>query len=1028
MLNGSREAPAQAATQGFAAPAVKSFTLDPGYSSQPMSAQSGRQAIHGRFVRRPRMRTRIGQWLLRVLLILSLTTVATAADLPLRGLAYQTWGLEAGLAQRSVEALAFDHDGFAWIGTQNGLARFDGHQFQIFRAQDVPALKSAFISRLHVDRLGRLWIGTFKNLVVYQDGAFRGITADGDEVGRVNGLAEDAAGDLYVAAEKGLYRLHDGTLHAVPGWTGPTTAALTSPEALWIAAPGRVGRLRGDERQDLPLPSKFADAVITSLAWSDDALWLATTRGLLRLRGERFEPVALEPGREPVHLQSVAAAGTTGLWAGTDKVIYRLDRGRVIERVVAQAPAVLPWPMTIQSGPTDLWFGSETDGLQHFWVSPSRLISAGDGLIEPKVWSYVQDGSRLLVGTHAGVSIIENGKARPFIPGDALPYPVAYSLLKDAESKLWVGTFAGLARFKADGTIDRTLPEFAGIQINGLEQDNRGTVWVATNQGLFRVDGDRVQPYGETMGLPKTGVRYVLHARGGEFWVGTEEGLFQQQGPAFEAVAAAGMEGVFVTSLLELDGGRLVVGTRDRGLFISGAEGWRHWGSERGLPSASAFFLAATDRWLIGAGSGVYRIPREALDQPDDSPLPVEVLIGDPGEQQAGVRIQCCSGAGNGKGILIDNAVWLPTTEGALQIQVDGPAQPPPAAYIVSLEHAKTTRAPTTEMVLDGPSRDAAIQYSAIDFKKTSRLQFRYRLNGFDQEWVDAKERRTAYYTNLPPGRFSFEIEARRPFEAWGPPVAITLEVPRTFSETWWFRSLCGLFAALLIAALVHWRLRQLQAQKLALEAIVAERTRQLAETNAHLAESNARLEDANQSLLEMSVTDTLTVLPNRRFLEKRLPMQMAQLARRRAETGRDLVIGALIIDIDWFKRVNDRYGHAVGDIVLQRAAFALRTSVRDGEYVVRWGGEEFLAIVDTIERDRLPDIAQRLHQAIARSCDGLDVGEGQVFDGITCSIGFAALPVSATTAELVWEDTLKQADHALYAAKTAGRNCWMTI
>ncbi len=965
--------------------------------------------------------------LLRALLAWALMVLPPAAqaippNLPLRELAYQSWGQEAGLPQISVRDLAFDPQGFVWIGTENGLAKFDGSHFQIFHQKDAPALKSSWISRLYFDRAGRLWIGTIKNLAVYRDSAFAGVTAQGKEVGKVNGLAEDAVGDLYVAAD-GLFLVHDGSMRAVPGWTGPATSALAAPGAVWIAAPGHISRFRGGERRDFILPPTQADAVVANLAWSEDCLWLATTRGLLRLQGEQFEVVSLEPGTTQPSILGLGADGAGALWASSDKMLYRLDHGRLIERIAAKDPGALAWPITIKAGPDDIWFGSQTEGLQHSWISGAHRISTDNGLPDPAVWSYAADGARVLVGTNSGVAAIEAGQAKPYIPGDALPNPVAYTLLRDADQRLWVGTRAGLARFKPNGQADRTLPEFAGIQINGLAQDRAGVVWAATTAGLFRIDGDRVQQCGESMGLPTTRFRFVLQTSGGDFWVGSENGLYRRQGERFRAVVPDGLAGAFITSILELDQGRLAVGTYEQGIFILDRKGWRHWGTDQGLPSSSVFFLGASDRWLIGAGAdGVYRITLKALDRTaEDAPLPVEVLVGNPGEHQGRARIRCCNGAGNSKGMLIQNAAWLPTLDGALQVRIDGPPQLPPKAYIIGIDHAHTTLAAAPEVVLDGLPRDAVIQYGAIDYKQTSHLQFRYRLTGFDKDWSDARGRHTAGYTNLPPGRFSLEVEARRAYEAWGPPVSMTLEVPRMFSETWWFRMLSGLFGVFLIALVMHWRLRRLSTQKLALESVVAARTRELAEINS-------RLEQANNALQEMSVTDVLTGLNNRRFLEQTIPQLIAKLARRRSESGRDLVLGVMLIDIDHFKSINDRFGHAIGDLVLQRAASALRASVRDGECVLRWGGEEFLAIIDTSERSQLHDIAQRLHRAIAESCEGLELVPGHVFEGITSSIGYSALPISSASAELVWEDAIELADHALYAAKASGRDRCMTV
>jgi len=195
-----------------------------------------------------------------LLFALPLLALAIPPDVPLRTLAHQSWSLEAGLPQSSANDIAFDRDGFVWIGTENGLARFDGNQFQVFHERDVPALKSSFVTRLYRDRGGRLWIGTIKNLAYHEASGFQSVSIDrsgggteatgtraGDEaapadVGRVNGFAEDAGGDLYVAADAGLFRFRSDRLQPVPGWSDRATAAAVSEHAVWIAGSGRVSR------------------------------------------------------------------------------------------------------------------------------------------------------------------------------------------------------------------------------------------------------------------------------------------------------------------------------------------------------------------------------------------------------------------------------------------------------------------------------------------------------------------------------------------------------------------------------------------------------------------------------------------------------------------------------------------------------------------------------------------------------------------------------------------------------------------
>ncbi len=953
----------------------------------------------------------------------SVSAWAIPPEMPLRALSFQSWGQEAGLPQISVHDMARDAQGYWWIGTENGLARFDGLNFETFRQADTPALKSSWISRLHVDRAGRLWVGTIKNLAVYEGGRFNVVTVGGMDVGKVSGMAEEpGTGALYVAAD-GLFRFQDGQLQAVAGWQGPATATLSGPDAVWVAAPKRLVRIANGVQQTFALPTALADAVVTEMAWASDALWLASTRGLLRFSQGRFEswPLDERPGAPVPSLQSLAADGTDGLWAGSDRMLYRLHAGRVIERLDTAAPGALPWPITIKAERGSLWLGSQSEGLQHYWRSETRRFSVEEGLKDPLVWSYAEDGARLLIGTNSGVAVYAEGRITPWIDASSLPNPVAYSLLQDAAKRLWVGTRAGLARFTPDGRLLDTLPAFAGLQINGLLQAADASVWAATSDGLFRIAGEQVRRFGEAEGLGSQRIRYLLQARDGTLWVGTESGLYRQRAGRFEAVVLHGQAEMFITCLTELADGRLAVGTYEHGIYLRSDTGLQHWGPAQGLPSHSVFYLATVGDWLVGAGAdGVYRIALSALATGAAAPLPVEVLVDNPGERQGRSRLRCCNGGGNGKGLIVGNQAWLATLDGALRVTVDGPARIAPVATIQGIEHDHQKRLLTPDVLIETLPRDVLIRYGVVDYHEPARLQFRYRLNGFDKGWVEAGERRSAIYTNLPPGRFTLEVQARNPFGIWGPSAEQRLEVPKRFIETWTFRTLCAAALLLLVLFGTRFRLRRLEAQKRALEAVVAERTRALAESNARLAAANVELKIASH-------TDALTGLYNRRFLEECIPNLRAQLARRRMETGRDLVIGVILIDIDYFKRINDRFGHVVGDLVLQRVAAGLQAAVRESEFVLRWGGEEFLAILEVVERSQVGAVALRLHQTITESCAQMEVTPGQAVGTVTASLGFASYPMTSASAEHNWQTAIEVADHALYAAKAGGRNRCVT-
>jgi len=219
----------------------------------------------------------------------------------------------------------------------------------------------------------------------------------------------------------------------------------------------------------------------------------------------------------------------------------------------------------------------------------------------------------------------------------------------------------------------------------------------------------------------------------------------------------------------------------------------------------------------------------------------------------------------------------------------------------------------------------------------------------------------------------------------------------------------------------------------------VAERTEELNQSNAVLQRAQKELEVAYQKLEEASLTDPLTGLHNRRFLAKSIAADTAIVERNYADWAasqtnlstpltqpneQDLMF--MLLDLDLFKSVNDTYGHSAGDKLLEQLSQLLKATLRESDYLVRWGGEEFLIVVRFCNREEVPELAERIRQTV--EAFGFDIGNGQTIRK-TCSIGMAAYPFYRTKPMLMtWEQVIDTADRALYLAKHNGRNCWVNV
>lgn len=932
----------------------------------------------------------------------------TMLNVPMHRWSWHTWSTEAGLPQISGKALAIDHEGLVWIGTENGLARFDGFRFDVFTPGTTPELAASWITRLLVDREGRVWIGNLRNLTVYVDGRFLG----SEELGEVSALAQADDGSVLVGGER-LYRarVKGGRLlvHRHGADAGAVTALhAVAGEGIWIAErDGRVSHHLDGRDTRIQTPDYLTR--VTVMTWAADQLWLGGDAGLFRQDGTALSPVAFAPDGEGDAVHALAAGPDGTLWIASQSNVYRRFADGRVETIDSLAPHGFSSTVALLPTSDGIWMGSQYHGLRHYWLPVVQRLGREDGLHNTTVWSFAVDGDALLVGTDDGVAVWDGQRFRQRLAGDRLPHPAAYSLLRDRRGRVWVGTRAGLARFEPDLARSRVFDELRGAQVNGVIEHADGSVWIASAKGLFRHgDDDRLQLVNPNGLLSGIRIRALTWSDNGDMWIGTESGLFRLRGAQLEPVAGTGMDGVFVTSVRVLDDGRLVVGSYDRGIAVGTPDGgWRHDTEATGLPSDTVFNLQPVSGGVLASSSsGVYQWQ---LPDDDQAPARYRKLLRDLGDWPGRSRTRCCNGAGNDKGVLHLGAYWLPTLDGVVRVALDMPDPVPPVVQVVGVNGALPA---ATGVVLDAGARDLAVQVRAIDYRDGFRLRFRHRLHGLDSGWIETPSRDHIAYPQLPAGQFRFDVQAQQPFMPWGDTTSLVVDVPARFQETRAFRLLLLVALAILAFALVRWREGVLRKQKDTLEKLVAART-------SELALANLRLGELNQVLNEASLSDPLTGLGNRRHLLQIIGSLQADVRAAWHAGATTPLLGVIVIDVDHFKHINDVLGHLAGDQVLCRIAQLLKRNVGATDGLARWGGEEFVVVTRVDGVEQLLEFAEHLRQVV--EAEGIDVTSQH---RVTASLGVAAWPnATATLDRHDWTVTLALADFALYRAKVSGRN-----
>ncbi|MCG2584645.1 ligand-binding sensor domain-containing diguanylate cyclase [Massilia sp. TS11] len=940
---------------------------------------------------------------------------ARAADLPLNQMSYQTWSTEGGLPQISVHAMVEDGEGLLWIGTEKGLARFDGSRFDVFDRSNTPKLASSWITRLLRDRRDRIWIANLRNLVRWEQGKFIEQPLGTLSPGMIVDLAEDATGRIWVAGDS-LLAESKGAMAPVPGWEGRPQALLADGPSVWVAAQGGVLAEFKNGHWTRRSHAALAGLTVASLAKTHGAIWIATNRGLFKYENEEVQPVVLRKGTPP-KVTALSLDGKGRLLVATDATIYRIGANGEIEGCDTTATGFAGIISLFTGRDGSLWIGSYQQGLRHVFEGRARSLGTLEGLRDLRTWSVLPTPDGVVVGHNAGYDRLRDGRFEPLVGADALPETSGYSAFQDARGQLWFGTRGALARREADGSLTN-FPQFNGKQINGMLQDRSGLIWVASGGGLFTIDdNDQVRDIGEGRGLDEKMVRSLMFDSVGALWVGTERGLFRQRGKRFERVNQLGLGQVFVSTMLQLSDGRIVVGTYDDGMYIQDGDGWKLLDKAAGLPSMSVFFMAEYRGYLVVSSSeGAYRVPIATLARSEPAVRDLEVLLLDQGERLGKSRVRCCNGAGMGKGAIAGDTLMLPTLSGLAIVPLHGERESLPVVRQLVLTTSEGSQSSgvldagmhLSPITLPQGVRDMEIGFSVIDFRRANALAYRYRLVDFDRDWIEAGLQNKGVYNHLPPGRWKLEVQARHLYEPWGPSTLVEIVVPARFVEGATFRALVLLLGLAALMALIRLRERRLLRQKKELETLVAERT--------------ADLERTNRTLAEASVTDTLTGLHNRRFLQDQIDVLVAGTMRARQDQAADIVLGLALIDIDHFKAVNDTWGHAVGDQVLCRVADALRSVGRASDILVRWGGEEFLVVLQGTHRDELLGIGERLREAVAHS--PAKPGEP---GRITASVGIVGFPLEHNTGQ-DWHTALALADKALYAVKESGRNRVATL
>ncbi len=971
---------------------------------------------------------------------------------------FDHYGREEGLSSSAVSCIIQDDEGFLWFGTQGGLNRFDGENVVTFKHEPFVenSLPHDLIQTMYEDPSEPyLWIGTYRGLARFNRET-REFRSYRKEIGNprslsndvVTAIARDEDGTVWVGTLDGLNRLDPETgdvqrittQGGIPGLPHDTIRSLRIDDEnrLWIASYGGLAVMEAPrDRIDLILsPEELPSPYVMALHRVEDRdqLWLGLwDGGLVRydvptgntqtysLPDSRVYSLISHEGRyiftatwggglfrldtetggiaafrqDPTRrftlshdtVYSLAFDDAGALWIGTNGGgVNRLSNAKRnymrFHFMPDRGDGITQGKITriYRDSRDTLWIGTYNGGLNRYVPQRDAMVHYRADPDAPRqisndiVTSIFEDsGGTLWVGTNDGLNRY-NRQADGFVtlrhdPEDpnSIPDDIVYEIAEDPDGSLWLGTYSeGVSRWNRETDTFTHYPHdpedptsLSDNLVYDILRDSRDRIWVATNRGLNRFDrstGEWLRYFhvpGTPGSLSTDSLRHLFEASDGTLWIGTVSGGVNRLNEADNSFThfteADGLADNTVVAIQEDDSGKLWFATTN-GLSV---------------------FDPETERVTN-------------LDE-DDGIGGMEFNAGSLKDDDGTLWFGGIHGV-----TAINNAVLTDNTH-------------KPTVHVTGVTVMSNEIDPVGQsfdgdtIALSYQDKSVSFEFVALDYAAPRGNRYRYKLDGFDADWIDNGTRGFTTYTNLPAGNYTFRVDGSNNDGVWSDnPATLTVTVDRSPFARWWAFLLYA--AVLALAALVVIRLRDRR--------VLAERVEQLSD-------QRTRLQSDNRLLGKMSVTDPLTGAYNRRYFDWRL-----QDSWKRGKNG-GWTISVLMVDIDRFKEFNDRYGHPEGDAALKQVAATIMHRVaRSNDVVARYGGEEFAVLLHEADEDGARRVAAdicELVEEVRIPHDGSDVSSV-----VTVSVGVCTVsPDGGGSAPSL----LAGSDRALYRAKQAGRN-----
>ncbi|MBN8705411.1 MAG: response regulator [Bacteroidetes bacterium] len=803
---------------------------------------------------------------------------------PLSEFIIDIWKVENGLPQNTVKNIVQSPDGYLWMATHEGLVRFNGIEFVTYDKKSHPIFKTNSFNYLLVDSDSSLWLGSNgAGLYNLKNGTASQFShQDGLPVDFVRTILKDSKNRIWAGTLGGGIGILENksfkTISIKDGLQSDLIYSLYEDKSgiIWVGTSNGLNLIQNDKVISNPYKKETDGLYIYCfLSASDGSVWLGTNQGALIIKDGVINHLGKNEGLKNPAITELYEDSREAIWLSTSGGLHRYVNGKmdVLSNIDGLSHTNV-W-CTFEDKEGSLWIGT-TNGLNRLSNRRFASFTKANGLPNDFIRSIYQTKSGdIWIGTDGGgAAKLKNGNLTLYNSGNGLPDDRIFSIFEDSKSGIWLGTGNGVSHLPVNGKseIINSKNGLSGNVVLSVCEDQTGALYFGTaGGGLNQLVNGKIKDFSNSSALSSNNIRSMFIDRNNRFWVGTNgNGLHEFKNDSLLANTLPGFDTTAIVFAFHEDAdGLLWIGTNN-GLFRVKGKKVTQFTSADGLLDDLILQILEDDKgnlWLT-CNKGPYQVSRSELNNFADGYVASFKIR--KFDKTDGMKTIQCNGGSQPAGWKMKNGqIWIPTAEGVVIADPNDLGAPAriPTVLIENMIAGKTVYSGQNEITLEPGNDKLEFHFIGFNFQAPLKVRYKYKLIGFDAEWTFTETRRTAFYTNLPPGTYTFQVLASNPEGIWNETGAsLTFTLKPHFWETIWFY----LFLALLISgsALYYYkrRVRKLKESERRLRAVIKERTQDIEEQKDraetalaeveiawHEAERAAKvIEEQKQKIVEM--------------------------------------------------------------------------------------------------------------------------------------------------------------------------------